>query len=167
MKLTVNSIEDKAVERVNSLLLPTATKGLLMPMTAVAEVVACRVSESRRDPNAPWFYGWITWREQQIPLLSWESATGGEAPDLPLTSGPVAVINAIGPAAHLGFIALRLESYPRPVHVAKEDLLDLSGAEIRETGVLMQAIVDGIPAVVPEMSLMEQCCAGLAPHSGA
>ena len=163
MKQTVSSIENKWIGRVNSLLLPTAVTGLLLPMTAVAEVLTCNALDFPADPSSPWLYGWITWREQSIPLISWESITGGEAPALKSNSGPVAVINAIGPAAHLGFIGLRLEHFPRPVHVEDKDLLDSTGTEAQEAGVLMRASLDGVPAVVPELSLIERCCAGLAP----
>lgn len=67
---------DEASEVLTALLIPLADRQLLLPNTAVAELIAYR-SPITSDGMPDWFLGQIAWRDLSLPLLSFELASGG------------------------------------------------------------------------------------------
>lgn len=145
---------------IDSLLVPLEDQLLLIPMTAIAEVIACEGQQQETGEHSPWLYGYISWRNLTVPLISFEGVTGGERPELQLIS-KVAIVNAVGAAREIGFYAIRLRDYPRPVHVEESDLLELPAADGSQAGVLMTATVEEQAAKVPDLELLEQYCSRL------
>ena len=105
------------------LLVPLADRTLLLPNVAVAELIPYRapqVSEGTPD----WFLGQVAWRDLRLPLLSFEAASGAQAP---VASGArVAVINALGGRPKVKFIALLVQGIPRSLKVGS----DLPAADV-------------------------------------
>src|SRR5690554_4998041 len=95
---------DSLPDRISCLVASLSERKLLMPITAVAEVINTIAMPESGNDKTP-LYGWLNWREQRIPLLSLEQAMGGERPALKLNNR-MAVLNAIGPAQGLGFYAI-------------------------------------------------------------
>jgi chemosensory pili system protein ChpC len=141
-------------------LLPLEATSLLVPMTAIAEVIACEGEEQDTGEHTRWLYCYITWRDMTIPLISYEGVSGDVRPGLQPVS-KVAIVNAVGVAADIGFYAIRLRQYPHPVHVDESHQLEFPSAEDRVPGVLMTATVDEAIAVIPDFELLEQYCARL------
>ena len=96
------------------LLVPLADRTLLLPNVAVAELIPYRPPHV--TPGLPsWFLGQVAWRDLQLPLLSFEAASGGQ-PQI----GPgvrVAVLNAMGGRDQVKFIALLVQGIPHSVKV--------------------------------------------------
>ncbi len=150
---------DAPPERVNSLLLPLAGLQLLVPVTAVAEVVAGDYPLEADTREIPGFQGWIHWREQRIPLLCFEHALGRSNPS-PVPENRLAVLNAIGDAADIGYFALRLAGYPSPLHVTAETPLEAMTEAPGESDdfLFMMANIDGRDVSVPDLLALERRC---------
>ena len=85
------------------LLLPLADRNLILPNVAVAELIDYQPSAFDLD-TPPWYLGRVTWRNRQIPLLSFESACGQK-----IVIGErarIVILNALGGRPDLKFIAL-------------------------------------------------------------
>ncbi|AJQ93480.1 chemotaxis protein CheW [Gynuella sunshinyii] len=111
---------DAASQAVPCLLIPTQGKSLLLPNVTVAEVVG--YTEPRPLENAPaWFLGFMFWRGEQIPVLSYELANQ-EVQVSKTVSARIAVMNGSGTHNRLPFFAVVVQGIPRMVRVGSEDV---------------------------------------------
>lgn len=122
MNETVQAATETSVDRVSGLVLTLSDRRLLVPITAVAEVVNSVAVIREEGVDGEPLYGWIDWREERIPLLSFEALAGAERPALDSGSRMV-VLNAIHDVAELGFYALLLRALPHPLQVTPETRL--------------------------------------------
>jgi chemosensory pili system protein ChpC len=148
---------DTLPTRVSCLVLTLADRKLLVPITAVAEVVTTQQQPSGGDGG--FCHGWIDWREQRIPLVSFEAACGG-APAPLGAFYRIAVFNAIDDAADLGFYALPVGAIPQSLQVVPQTVLV---PEDSADGLLaMEAVVGEHRAWVPRLDRLETRVAALA-----
>ncbi|SHF79616.1 chemosensory pili system protein ChpC [Microbulbifer donghaiensis] len=139
---------------VSSLLLPLADGQLLVPVDTLSEVIAIQTPVAAYDAP-PWYLGELNWREQRLPLLSYEVMRGQ-----PLTvtseSGRIAVLSSGNPQGDLPFFALVLQGTPRLVRVTPDELSERSQA--CQQGELMHVALSGEEAVIPDLSELERAC---------
>lgn len=139
-----------AVDNLTGLLVPLADRTLLLPNVAVAELIPYRAPQAAEGAPA-WFLGQIAWRDLRLPLLSFEAASGGQAP---AGSGSrVAVINALGGRPKVKFLALLVQGIPRSFKVAA----DLPAAEVDLAPLELAAARVGEEVVrIPDLVGLEQ-----------
>ena len=99
-----------SVSSLTGLLIPLADRYLLLPNVVVAELVPYRPPLITSGLPG-WFLGQLAWRELQLPLLSFEAASNGQAQVGP--GARVAVLNAMGGRDQVKFIALLVQGIPR------------------------------------------------------
>ncbi|WP_129972239.1 MULTISPECIES: chemotaxis protein CheW [unclassified Pseudomonas] len=102
---------NQRASQLTGLLLPLADRNLILPNVAVAELIDYQSSAFDLD-TPPWYLGRVTWRERQIPLLSFESACGNKK----IVIGErarIVILNALGGRPELKFIALLVQGIPR------------------------------------------------------
>jgi chemosensory pili system protein ChpC len=92
------------------LLLPLSDRNLIVPNVAVAELVDYQQGAFDLD-TPPWYLGRVTWRNRQIPLLSFESACGQKT--VIGDRARIVILNALGGRPDLKFIALLVQGIPR------------------------------------------------------
>lgn len=144
--------------RISCLILTLTDQKLLVPLTAVAEVINTQAVPVGGDSDGL-FYGWINWREQRIPLLSLEVLCGGSRSAL-ADINRMAVLNAVGDAAELGFYAVCLTSIPQPVQVTEQTVL--AQTDGKQTLRLMDAVVGDHQAWLPNLDMIETRVAAIA-----
>ena len=114
-----------ASSTLTGLVVPLSDRNLLLPNVALAELMPYRAPLA--TPGMPaWMLGQVAWRDLQLPLLSFEAASGGQ-PQI----GPgvrVAVLNAMGGRDRVKFIALLVQGIPRSMKV--DDHLQRASAEL-------------------------------------
>ncbi|WP_323845880.1 chemotaxis protein CheW [Microbulbifer magnicolonia] len=141
-------------QEVSSLLLPLADGQLLVPVDTLSEVIAMQTPVAAYDAPT-WYLGELNWREQRLPLLSFEVMRGQ-----PLTaasySGRIAVLNTGNPRGDLPFFALILQGTPRLVRVTPDELARRERA--CRQGELMHVALSGEEAVIPDLSELERAC---------
>ena len=64
---------DHRASNLTGLLLPLADRTLVLPNVAIAELIDYQPGSFDLD-SPPWYLGLVSWRDRQIPLLSFESA---------------------------------------------------------------------------------------------
>ena len=91
------------------LLLPLSDRSLVLPNVAVAELIGYQACTPAPDQPA-WLLGWIDWRSQRLPLLSFEAACGGQTQVG--ERARIVVLNALGDTPRR-FFALLVQGIPR------------------------------------------------------
>ena len=147
---------EQTVAQITGLLLTLSDRLLLVPNTAVAELVAYRnVQPAENSPN--WLLGQIAWRDLSLPLLALEAVENDTPVDL--DSARVVIINAIGGRPKFRFFALLIKGIPRSVRI-DDSLQRLSDEPLQalELGVVS---IDGEVAKIPDLAGLEQKLADL------
>lgn len=144
---------EKKIEEVASLLIPLQGRMLLAPNVTIAEIVP--VAQIVPVDNAPaWYLGNCTWREQTIPLFSYEVMNGDEQPGIAQRSR-LAVINTTGLDESLPFIAILTQGLPRLARVTEEEITEREDMDNKPFE-LMHISWAGEEAVIPNVEAMER-----------
>ncbi len=135
-----------------TLFLPVTGKSLLVPNVSLAEVVPMgNVTAIDDISNA--ILGTIQWRDQKIPLVSFEAIN-----DEPfVASGDylrIAVMNGCNDTDTMPFYAIALRGTPRMMRVVEEEVVQQESTElgIAES---MAVVVDGSEGMVPNLDYIE------------
>ncbi|GAA5524317.1 hypothetical protein Maes01_00872 [Microbulbifer aestuariivivens] len=139
---------------VSSLLLPLADGQLLVPVDTLVEVIGVQAPLSVY--GAPdWYLGELKWREQRLPLVSFEVLRGSSLA-MGGDSGRIAVLNTGNAEGGLPFVALMLRGTPRLVRVVQSDLAGRN--QSCKSGELMHVALSGEEAVIPDLQALETAC---------
>lgn len=153
------SVADKTLSsaEVDSLFVPLSGYNLLVPMAAVAEVV--HQIDCQPDDQPPlWRQGWINWRTQRIPLLSFESLIGDERAMLG-DRAMALVLYRILPDGLSKFYALQIQNFPHLIRSADDGLLQQVSLPELPPHVLMMVAVREQQALIPDLNKIEQLLA--------
>ena len=147
---------EQTVAQITGLLLTLSDRLLLVPNTAVAELVAYRnVQPAENSPN--WLLGQIAWRDLSLPLLALEAVENDTPVDL--DSARVVIINAIGGRPKFRFFALLIKGIPRSARI--DDSLQRLSDEPLQALELDVVSIDGEVAKIPDLAGLEQKLADL------
>jgi chemosensory pili system protein ChpC len=147
-------IELQKVKEVASLLIPLRGVQLLVPNVTVAEIVP--VTQVNPAESAPeWYLGTCQWREQRVPLVSFEVLNGDVKPGLH-NRARFAVLNSTGLNNDLPFLAIITQGLPRLARVSEEEISTREDNEDQKPFDLMQVSWAGEEAVIPDVARMEQ-----------
>ncbi|HEB55313.1 MAG TPA: chemotaxis protein CheW [Gammaproteobacteria bacterium] len=134
------------------LLIPLQEVRILLPNTAVAEVISYTTPESVE--NAPdWMLGNIRWRDEKVPLLSFERLSGIGKQEH--ATRRIAVLNTLNGNPSVPYIALPIQSIPQLrliqessiVVTEKDELIDVVAASIDFLGESV---------LIPDLDALEQ-----------
>lgn len=138
-------------------LIPVDDRQLLLPNVSIAEVVD--FSQTTTDSDGPdWLLGFIPWRGQHLPVISYDAANGQTPAREPASRGRIAVLNSIGEHHRkLPFIALATRGIPSQTRIDPSQLhtVDEEGGPAD----LMQVEVDGERACIPSLEYLESLAA--------
>lgn len=154
-------IESKKVLEIASLLIPLRDRLLLVPNVSVAEIVpVSQVYPVSGVPN--WYLGNCIWREQKVPLLSFE-VLNGEAKAGVNNRTRFAVLNSTGLSDDLPFLAIITQGIPRLARVNEEEISERDAD--RKPFELMHVSWAGEDAIIPDITGMEQAFLDLRAHN--
>ena len=140
--------------QVTGLLLPLADRHLILPNVAVAELIDYQPAAFDLD-TPPWYLGRVTWRERQIPLLSFESACGQKT--VIGDRARIVILNTLGGRPELKFIALLVQGIPRSYKLDSQlSYVDVPLCRLETAAVQIQDYV----AKVPDLLALEELLVG-------
>ncbi len=138
---------------VHCLRIPLENDTLLLPNTAVAEVVAYQAPEPMRD--APeWFLGWMGWRELRVPVISFESATGGRYCP-PSASSRIAVINTLNRNPRVPYIGIQSQGIPQLRMINDANIVPDENVSVPAPSVASYARYNEESILVPDIDDLE------------
>ncbi len=125
---------------------------ILLPNTAVAEVIGYSLPEPVE--GAPdWLLGNIVWRDETVPLLSFELASGEGKQEI--SNSRIAVLNTLNGNPALPYIAILIQGIPQ-LRLVQEENIHIS-EEDRKNDVLAAAIdFMGESVLIPDLDGLEQ-----------
>ncbi len=139
---------------VRCLLMPFYGFSVLMPNTAVAEVIAYEAP--RGIEQAPsWLKGFISWRGKSVPVLSMEKILGMNEGSVS-NQARLIIFNALGEGNSIPFMAMVAQGIPRLLALKDENLHHVPGEHKQEPGVYARLLVDGNQVVVPDLERLEK-----------
>jgi len=95
---------------------------ILLPNAAVAEIVPIKnIINVANKP--PWMLGYLDWRGNSVPLVSFETMGGVRMPSLASGSVKAAVLFSIGEDKNFPYIAILVQGAPSILNVKEEDVL--------------------------------------------
>lgn len=104
-------------QEIYSLLMPAAGDSILLPNTAVAEVVPYFGNVDKPEPGAPdYLLGFLQWRGRHVPLMTMEVINGQPAPQLTRLAR-LAILNTLNGNADVPFVAVIVGGIPRLTRV--------------------------------------------------
>ena len=141
---------DHRVASLTGLLLPLSDRYLLLPNVAIAELIDYPRGEPSSD-SPPWYLRHISWRERQLPLISFEAACAS-----PLLIGErarVVVLNTLGGNPRLKFIAMVVQGIPRSCKLDSQlNFVDVPLSPLERAAVQVGEHV----AKIPDLLALEQ-----------
>ena len=146
--------QNKLLEEVDSLFVSLSDETWLIPMSAVAEVV--HFVDFETQPEDPvWLKGWMEWRQQRIPLVTFETiASNGDKRDV--EGSLVLVMNTLNSASEFSFYAVLIQDFPHSVRISEEDLLQEIAGGSGLPFALMRVGLDENVALIPDLKKLEQ-----------
>lgn len=140
---------------VDSLLIPITGTTLLLPVSAVSEVLD-EIDLQPADESAPdWLYGAVQWRDKEISVLCYEAVVGAEKPAVTEQSR-LAIFKAADEKSDFEFYGIITQGYPRSVRVTPTSDFRAQGNQPDENGVLMYATLDDQAVIMPDLSDIER-----------
>lgn len=147
----MNTAAETSSSVLTNIILPLVGRGLLVPNAAVAEVILAGQLSSA--VSSPFLLGYMVWREQDIPVISFEGLLEGELPkDLVLRQ--MAVLHGITDRQKMPFFALVLSGVPRIARLRESDISHLDG----EPSSLIHSHVRAldVPLMIPDWDALEE-----------
>lgn len=138
---------------IRSALIPIEGEQLLLPNTAVAEVIGY-VSPEPIAYAPEWLLGQLYWRHRNIPLVALASAFG-EPQETRGKRARVAVLNTLNGNTDLPFIAILISATPRLVRATDDQLRHRPAYDDDSELVLARVGVAGEEAIIPNLDKLE------------
>ena len=153
---------ENAEATVRCVYLPLAEAGLLVPSSAVAEVIV--VPPIDVINGAPyWLAGLVDWRGTRLPLLRVEAALG-ESETESGVRGRVAVIHVLDEDSTVHFYGIGIQRLPTVVF-ATERTTKFAEPTVLVDWVQSQVELEIGDALVPRLDLLEQMAISALPAS--
>lgn len=138
---------------IHCVLIPAGSLRLLLPNSLIAEVIAQPPVQPLRGKPA-WALGSITWRGQQVPLVSFTRLVGATDRDTK-SSVRVAVLRTLGGDPRLPFIALMMQGFPRLAALNPDLIVPVDDGVRLPAGECARALVGDDVAVIPDLEWIE------------
>ncbi len=141
-------------EKIQSLIIPLRHNNIVLPQTTIAEVISVPEVDSTGS-DAIWYTGNITWRNQQVPLISIERMCGIGNLDPINRARRIAVLYGLEKFAGLEYYAIEIQAIPHPVLLGNEDLVAID--EVTDDDEVIDAHVQaiGIKSFIPNLTTVE------------
>ncbi len=143
----------ESAEQVKCVLLTINEDRLLLPNTALAEIV--QIKNIINVANKPkWLLGYLDWRGNSVPLVAFETIGGVRMPSLASGLVKAAVFYAIGEDKKFPFVSILVQGAPQVVNVLENDLIE-SKEDINHPAIDQKVMVKGELASIIDLEKLE------------
>lgn len=145
---------DTTTRTLPCVLIPMNNRQLLLPNVSIAEVVDHN-ADLAGGKGHDWLAGYLDWRGQKLPVISYEGANQQGAVIPGAGRGRIVVLNTIGPNHDkLPFLAIVTQGIPSQTRLEPSQV---HGREEADQGPadLMQVDLEGEPVWIPNLEYLE------------
>lgn len=146
----------KKVDYIHSQMLKLAGEQLVLPNTAVAEIINYATPSAVKDAPS-WLLGTLDWRGYRIPLLSLEHAMGEKTPEV-TSDSRIAIINCISGNNKFNFYGIITTGLPRLVNIEEKKITAKTDG-VKHNLVVSNVVVNQTNAIIPDLDAIESMVA--------
>jgi len=150
--------EKSQQDEVDSLFVQLSSDSLLLPMSSVAEVIQHVDCEPQADAPA-WLLGWVEWRKERVPFVSFEVLTGGDRPggsEVSLALVMNTLNHSQNSATGFPFYAIQIQDFPHLVRISEDDQLQEISGTTKTAHTTMKVGLDERVALIPDLESLEK-----------
>lgn len=157
--MTNQAATDSLPYEISALLIPMRGRPWLLPNVMVAEIVPLSALTPCRANQQP-LIGWLMWREQQVPVLSFEQLNNSSAASNANASAAKLMVLHSN-VDQFPFFAVIAQGVPRLAKLGRDDVeQEPVGTNLAEA---MQVLVNGELAVIPDLDMIDRQLQQLTP----
>jgi chemosensory pili system protein ChpC len=142
---------------IRCMLIPVRQGRLLLPSSAVAEVIGYRTPDPVPDRPA-WLQGMVSWHQREIPVIDFEHLIGRTDNRVGIRQR-IAVCYGIGQHVKWPLVGVVAQGIPRLLRVGEDAIQIASGAQAGEEPVRMMMSIAGENLLVPDLEYLQGCLA--------
>ena len=151
------------IREVYSLLIPIAGAKLMVPRTAVREVLGYSPPRDCPEDAPEWFLGMVGWEDDRAPLVSLEAALGRGVPETGRRTR-ITYLHALQGKLNPPVIALLTQGYPYLVRVTEGVLSTFDEPDFPDDApILTQMKMANERPLVPDLDRLEDWLIDLVP----
>lgn len=136
---------------VRCVLLPLQEMRLLLPNAAVVEVIDYRPPDAAADDEPEWLLGTVSWRQQAIPLLSFERLLGRDV-HIGGHRLRIAVCHTLSDESGRGFMGIVTQGIPRLMQAREDNIVPVALADEEADWPVVSAVqLQGEDALIPDI----------------
>jgi len=140
-------------ESIHCLTIPLHEETALLPNAAIAEIVAY-MKPSIIEGAPDWLLGNVTWRDTQVPLISFEAISGKEVGSAKKNSR-IAVLNTLNGNTEIPYVGILSQGIPS-IALVQEDGIEEPSDQQSRTAVGATINVGGVEVLIPNIDELEQ-----------
>jgi chemosensory pili system protein ChpC len=138
-------------------------ENVIVPNSLVAEIISVKdINEIESTPT--WFLGNMSWRGEDVPLLSFESAGGGEAPKVNLNTQAVVLyaVGKDGDVIETPYLGLVMSGVPHVSRFSREQITTDIEAQEDHPMIAQKVRINGASVSILDVDAMVEMVAGIA-----
>ena len=141
-------------DQIKCVLLAVNEDRIVLPNSAIAEIVPIRnIINVANKPG--WMLGYLDWRGNSVPLVSFEALGGVRMPSLASGEVKAAVVYAIGGDKDFPFMSFLVQGAPQVVNVIESDIIE-NKEEIHHPAIEQKVLVKGEMASILDLEKLEK-----------
>ena len=141
-------------EQVKCVMLAISEDKLLLPNAAIAEIVP--ILNIINVANKPgWMLGYLDWRGNSVPLISFEALGGVRMPSLASGNVKAAVMYSITEDKDFPFIAMLVQGEAKVLDIMKSDIV-VNKEEIHHPAIDQKVMIAEDDASIIDLDKLEQ-----------
>ena len=141
-----------ANKEIRSILAALAEGHVLLPNSAVAEVLAYTAPEPFKQGPA-WLLGELAWRGWQVPVISYQRLIDDTAGDAVTKKARILIIKTLGESTQVNYIGLVIQGLPRLKTVTAKTLVEEKSKKLPKA-LFSRVTIDDLPALIPELGYL-------------
>ena len=138
-----------AIEEVRTIMAPLTNGHVVMPNSAVAEVLTYITPEPFKQ-SPPWLLGEIAWHGWQVPVISYEKLIKDNAAPNVTSKARILVIKTLGESTQVNYIGLVIQGLPKLKKVTPTTLIE-NQTEGLPDSLFSIVSIDNEQALIPEL----------------
>lgn len=138
-----------AVEEIRTIMAPLTDGHVLLPNSAVAEVLSYTAPEPFKK-SPPWLLGEIAWHGWQVPVISYETMLKEDATYTAVPKGRILIIKTLGESTQVNYIGLVIQGLPKLKKVNRNNLIEKQTKGLADT-LFSEVSIDSQQALIPEL----------------
>jgi chemosensory pili system protein ChpC len=143
----------EVVDQVKCVALTVNEDRLVMPNAAIAEIVPIRnIINVANKPG--WMLGYLDWRGNSVPLVSFEALGGVRMPSLASGDVKAAVVYSISEDKDFPFMSFLVQGAPQVINLVPTDLIQ-NKEEIHHPAIEQKVMIKGEMASIMDLEKLE------------